>query len=208
MRAIFPDRCGGASGGRRRRSYDGRDETDRHHREEIDIIAKRWSGLRRGDDAEAAPAQIPRQEDKSRDSRTVLSGRGTSATQESKNFRATHPSNDSPRSRLARIARRGGHYANLRLLSLTEAELAPPRIGRDRNRRAFPPIIVFAQQVLARITTMTRRHDRRAAAAILVVHRTEFGRGRSISTDELATLERTRRAHATLRNGTCVAEGG
>ena len=50
----------------------------------IDIIAKRWSGLRRGDDAEAAPAQIPRQENKSRDLRTVLSSEGTSATQESK----------------------------------------------------------------------------------------------------------------------------
>jgi hypothetical protein len=41
----------------------------------------------------------------------------------SKNFRATHPSNDSARIRLARIALRGRRYANLRFLSLTGAEL-------------------------------------------------------------------------------------
>src|SRR5450631_1803992 len=106
---------------------------------------------------EAAPAQIPRQEDKSRDSRTVVSGDGTSATQESKNFRATHPSNDSARIRLVRITLRGERYANLRLLSLTGTELTPPRIGRDRNRRVFLPIIVFAQQVSVRITVTTRK---------------------------------------------------
>jgi hypothetical protein len=55
--------------------------------------------------------------------------------------------------------------------------------------RAFSPIIVFAQQVLARTTVTKRRHHRRAAAAILVAHRTEFGHSRNLQTDELATLE-------------------
>ena len=55
--------------------------------------------------------------------------------------------------------------------------------------RAFSPIIVFAQQVLARTTVTARGHDRRATVAILVYHRTEFGHSRNLQTDELATLE-------------------
>jgi hypothetical protein len=43
----------------------------------------------------------------------------------SKNFRATHASNDRARIRLARIALRGGRYASFRFLSLTGTELAP-----------------------------------------------------------------------------------
>src|SRR5450631_189033 len=87
---------------------------------------------------EAAPAQIPRQEDKSRDSRTVVSGEGTSATRESKNFRATHPSNDSARIRLVRITLRGERYANLRLLSLTGTELTPsPHWTGPKSARLF-----------------------------------------------------------------------
>jgi hypothetical protein len=87
---------------------------------------------------EAAPAQIPRQEDKSRDSRTVVSGEGTSATRESKNFRATHPSNDSARIRLVRITLRGERYANLRLLSLTGTELTPsPHWTGPKSVRLF-----------------------------------------------------------------------
>jgi uncharacterized protein YejL (UPF0352 family) len=42
---------------------------------------------------------------------------------------------------------------------------------------------------LAGITALFARHDRRAAAAILVAHRTRFGRSRNLPTDALAALE-------------------
>jgi hypothetical protein len=51
------------------------------------------------------------------------------------------------------------------------------------------PIIVFAQQVLVGIAVRLARHDRRAAAAIPVAHRNEFGHSRNLPVDELATLE-------------------
>jgi hypothetical protein len=62
----------------------------------------------------------------------------------SKNFRATHVSNDCARIRMSRIALRGGRYGACALTSLAAAEatLTPA----ERNAR-FPRAAAFAQQV-------------------------------------------------------------
>jgi hypothetical protein len=67
------------------------------------------------------------------------------------------PSNNSPRIRFAWTTLRGRRYANLRLLSLTGAELTPSPHWTGRTRRAFPPQHGFCATARARIMLMTSK---------------------------------------------------